>query len=80
MRYVVDTHSFVHVKHAYTQTYIRKQIQVIEGDTSLDETERTRRKQVSPPVQYALPWYAIPHYYLQGLVHCAGYCQASVEL
>ena len=33
-----------------TQNYIRKQIQVIEGDTSLDESERTRRKQVSLPV------------------------------
>lgn len=28
------------------QSYIRKQIQAIDGDTSLDETERTRRKQV----------------------------------
>jgi len=28
------------------QLYIRKQIQAIDGDASLDESERTRRKQV----------------------------------
>ena len=40
------THTHTHT-HMYVKTYIRKQIQAIEGDTSLDETERTRRKQVS---------------------------------
>ena len=36
------THTHTHVK-----AYLRKQIQAIDGDTSLDESERTRRKQVS---------------------------------
>ena len=30
------------------QSYIRKQIQAIDADTSLDESERSRRKQVCP--------------------------------
>ena len=40
-------HTNVHAYICYMKTYIRKQIQVIEGDASLDESERTRRKQAS---------------------------------
>ena len=31
---------------AHAQMYIRKQIQAIDNDSSLDESERARRKQV----------------------------------
>ena len=45
------THTNVHTYICYVKTYIRKQIQTIEGDASLDESERTRRKQVHVSLQ-----------------------------
>ena len=46
--YLFCIHTHAHAQtYMYVKTYIRKQIQAIEGDTSLDETERTRRKHVS---------------------------------
>lgn len=57
--------------HTYTQMYIRKQIQAIESDTSLDESERTRRKQVTESTVQSCAY--ITRTYIQCIIHHALY-------